>query len=179
MVSIKACHNLVLTICRWGILSIFSCLDSGFFSKRRVWYWFTFPYHFENTDIYLVEACICITLTKDKPASEQKQTSPCCLSPACTAPSHCISVAVWNICFCCAKNYLFVLTIKPWCFSFHFLNLSKVIIQFQVLKGSEFLETQYDRLLKAGVHAGEQSAHFLHFGDVVGGSTRPICNLRE
>lgn len=36
------------------------------------------------------------------------------------------------------KNCLFVLTITPRCFSFNFSNLSKVVIQFQVFRGSEF-----------------------------------------
>lgn len=181
MVSIKVCpvsHKLLLTICCWGIFIICSCLDSVFFSKRRVWYWFT-SLIILRTQTYLVQACISITFTKNKPSSEQKQTSSPCLPPACAAPSRCISVASWNICFCCAKNCLFVLTIRPWCFSFHFLNLSKVVIQFQVLRGFEFLETQYDHLLKAGVHDGVQSAHLLHFREVVKGSTQPICNLQE
>lgn len=123
--------------------------------------------YWEHRHIYLVEACISITLTKNKPSSEKKQTSSPRRSPACTAMSYCISVASWNICFCCSKNYLFVLTITPWCFSFHFSNLSKVIIQFQVFQGSEFLETQSDHLVKAGVHIGLQSDHLWHVRGVV------------
>lgn len=131
------------------------------------------------THIYLAKACISITLTVCKYFSENKQTSSPCLSPARAASFRCISVAGWNICFCCSKNCLFVLTITPWCFSFYFLNLLKVVIQFQVLQGSEFLETQYGDLLRAGVYIELQSAHLWHFGRVVPEEARSSSVMRR
>lgn len=137
-----------------------TCLDSVFFLKAScVGLVYILLSYREHRHIYLVEACISIALTGNKPSTEKKQTSPACLSPACTASSCSTSVAGWNICFCCSKNCLFVLTITARCFSFHFLNRSKVIIQFQVFQGSGFVETQHDHLLKAGVYTRLQSAH--------------------
>lgn len=72
--------------------------------------------------LYLVEGCI----SENKVSSpDKKQTSsPLPISrPYVTALSRCISVAGWNICFCCSKNCLFVLPITPRCFSFYFSNL--------------------------------------------------------
>lgn len=119
-VSVKVCpvsHKLLLTICCRGIFIICDRLDSVLFLKAPCVVLVYIPLSYtEHRHIYLVEACISITLTENKPSSEKKQTPEPCLSPACAASSRCISVAGWNICFCCSKNCLFVLTITPWCF---------------------------------------------------------------
>lgn len=91
--------------------------------------WFTFPYHAENTGIYIYLGKACLFPCNNRKRSilreEADLLSSRCPSPAGTASSRCSSVAGWNICFCCSKNCLFALTITHWCFPFHFSSLSK------------------------------------------------------
>lgn len=85
----------------------------------------------KRTHIHLAGGCIPITLTQ-------------------TNPSFASAAFQWlppNICFCCTKNCLFVLTITARCFSFHFSNLSKAITRFQVLFCSKLSETRSSHLL--------------------------------
>lgn len=163
-------HKPPVSICWWGIFLNCTCLDGVFFLKAPCVVLVYIPLsYWEHRHTYIFSWGLYFHYMNRKQTIFREEadllvlpiSSLCCFRPAE------FSVAGWNICFCCFKNCLFVLTITPWCFSFYFTNLSKVIIQFQVFQGSEFLETQYDHLLKAGVYIRLQSAHLWHFRAVV------------
>lgn len=112
------------------------------FPHSAVWYWFTFPYHIEDTDIYIYSRPV-FPLHPQQTNHLQRRSRPphaAHLPPVRPRPAVFRWLAGTSV-SAAPKNCLFVLTITHWCFSFNFSSLSKAITQFQVFQGSEVLET--------------------------------------